>query len=343
MKHLVVCCDGTWNTPDHVDRGRVSPTNVVKTALTVAAQRTDGTAQVVHYHSGVGTGTFDHLRGGAFGYGLSANILEAYRFLVRHFEPGDALYLFGFSRGAYTARCLAGLVRNSGIVRTASPGLLDQAYALYRRRDDASHPRGVEACLFRRMHAHETRIRCIGVWDTVGALGIPGGGFRLLNRRWAFHDVDLSTTVDNAFQALAADEERKVFVPSVWRRQPGANGQRLEQAWFAGAHSNVGGGYADAGLSDLAFLWMKQRAEECGLEFDEEAVRNATRPDPRGELRDSSVGIYRFLPRHRRPIGEAPGGDESVDDSVVARIESVGAYRPENVLAYLRRAGRIAA
>src|SRR6185503_16018117 len=126
----------TWNTPDHVDRGRVSPTNVVKTALTVAARRTDGAPQIIHYHSGVGTGRFDHLRGGAFGYGLSANILEAYRFVVRHFEPGDALYLFGFSRGAYTARSLAGLIRNSGIVRSASPRLLDQAYTLYRRRDD---------------------------------------------------------------------------------------------------------------------------------------------------------------------------------------------------------------
>jgi len=343
VKHLVVCCDGTWNTPDHVDRGRASPTNVVKTALTVAPRRSDGTPQIVHYHTGVGTGRFDHLRGGAFGYGLSANILEAYRFVVRHFEPGDALYLFGFSRGAYTARSLAGLIRNSGVLTSLSSRLVDQAYALYRRRDDASHPRGIEACLFRRMHSHETRIRCIGVWDTVGSLGIPGGGFRRLNRRWAFHDVDLSTTVDNAFQALAADEERKVFVPALWRRRPGSNGQRLEQAWFAGAHSNVGGGYADAGLSDLAFLWMKRRAEESGLEFDDAAVRDATHPDPHGELRDSSVGIYRFLPHRRRTIGAAEGGNESIDDSVVARLEGVRDYRPENVLAFLRRAGRAAA
>jgi uncharacterized protein (DUF2235 family) len=343
MKNLVVCCDGTWSTPDHVDRGRVSPTNVVKTALAVAARRSDGTLQLIHYHSGVGTGRFDHLRGGAFGFGLSANILEAYRFVARHFEPGDALFLFGFSRGAYTARSLAGLIRTCGILRRLSRERLDEAYALYRRRDDTSHPRGVEASLFRRMHSHETRIRCIGVWDTVGALGIPGGGFRWLNRRWTFHDVDLSSTVDNAFQALAIDEERSVFVPALWRRQPGTAGQRLEQVWFAGAHSNVGGGYADAGLSDLAFLWMKQRAEECGLEFDETAVRNATHPDLRGELRDSSVGVARFLPRRRRPIGAAPDGNESVHDSVLARIDSVGGYRPENVLAFLRRQGRAAA
>ncbi len=343
MKHLVVCCDGTWNTPDHVDRGRVSPTNVVRTALAVLPERADGTKQLVHYHSGVGTGRFDHLRGGAFGLGLSENILEAYRFVARHFEPGDALFLFGFSRGAYTARSLAGLIRNCGVLRMPSRERLDQAYALYRRCDDAAHPRGIEARLFRRMHSHETRIRCIGVWDTVGALGIPGGGFRWLNRRWAFHDVDLSTTVDNAFQALAADEERKVFVPALWRRQPAANGQRLEQVWFAGAHSNVGGGYADTGLSDLAFLWMKQRAEECGLEFDEQQVRDAVHPDVRGELRDSSVGIYRLLPHRRRPIGAAPGGDESVHDSVVARMDAVPGYRPENVLSFLRRTGRAAA
>ena len=343
MKHIVVCCDGTWNTPDHVDRGRVSPSNVVKTALAVAPRRSDGTAQVVHYDRGVGTDWFDHLRGGAFGYGLSANILEAYRFLARRFEPGDALFLFGFSRGAYTARSLAGLIRNCGILKVPSPERVEQAYALYRRRDDASHPRGTEAQLFRRTHSHETRIRCIGVWDTVGALGIPGGGFRWLNSRWAFHDVDLSSTVDNAFQALAIDEERKVFVPSLWRRQPGSNGQRLEQTWFAGAHSNVGGGYADAGLSDITFLWMKQRAEECGLEFDASAARDALRPDPFGELRDSSVGVYRFLPRRRRPIGEMAGASESVHPSVEARMAGVKAYRPENVLDFLRRAGRVAA
>ncbi|HZN03864.1 MAG TPA: DUF2235 domain-containing protein, partial [Candidatus Polarisedimenticolia bacterium] len=231
----------------------------------------------------------------------------------------------------------AGLIRNCGVPKTPSPDLIKTAYALYRRRDDASHPRGIEARLFRRMHAHETRIRCIGVWDTVGALGIPGGGFRWLNRRWAFHDVDLSSTVDNAFHALAADEERKVFVPSLWRRQPGSNGQRLEQVWFAGAHSNIGGGYADPGLSDVAFLWMKQRAEECGLDFDAAVVRDATRPDPLGELRDSSVGVYRFLPRRRRPIGETPGANESVHGSVPARLAGVPGYRPENVLAFLRR------
>ena len=343
MKHIVVCCDGTWNTPDHVDRGRVSPSNVVRTALAVAPHRSDGTAQVVHYDRGVGTHWFDHLRGGAFGYGLSANVLEAYRFLARRFEPGDALFLFGFSRGAYTARSLAGLIRNCGILKVPSPGRVEEAYALYRRRDDASHPRGTEAELFRRMHSHETRIRCIGVWDTVGALGIPGGGFRWLNSRWAFHDVDLSSTVDNAFQALAADEERKVFVPSLWRRQPGSNGQRLEQVWFAGAHSNVGGGYADSGLADVAFLWMKQRAEECGLQFGESALGGAVRPDPLGELRDSSVGIYRFLPHRRRPIGETPGAGESVHESVLARIACVPGYRPENVLAFLRRQGRAAA
>ena len=343
MKHIVVCCDGTWNTPDHVDRGKVSPSNVVKMALAVVPVHTDGTPQIVHYHSGVGTGRFDHLRGGAFGFGLSANILEAYRFVVRRFEPGDALFLFGFSRGAYTARSLAGLIRNCGVLRTPAPDRIEQAYALYRRRDDASHPRGIEARLFRRMHAHETRLRCIGVWDTVGALGIPGGGFRWLNRRWAFHDVHLSGTVDNAFQALAADEERKVFVPALWRRQPESNGQRLEQVWFAGAHSNVGGGYADAGLSDLAFLWMAQRAAECGLELDEQVVRDTARPNPLGELRDSSVGIYRFLPGRRRPIGEMPGGNESVHDSVEARLAAVPGYRPENILAFLRRAGRAAA
>src|SRR5712692_7795233 len=116
-KRLVICCDGTWDVPDHLDRGLVRPTNVAKLALAVSQVAGDGTEQQVYYHAGVGTGRFDHLRGGIFGSGLSRNILDAYRFIIGAFEENDELWLFGFSRGAYTARSRAGLIRNCGVLQ----------------------------------------------------------------------------------------------------------------------------------------------------------------------------------------------------------------------------------
>jgi uncharacterized protein (DUF2235 family) len=306
MKRIVVCCDGTWNTPDQQDNGKPSPTNVVRTVRTVAERDSGGRRQLVYYDEGVGTRWFDHLTGGAFGYGLSANIRQAYRYLVRHYQPGDEIFLFGFSRGAYTARSTAGLIRNCGLLKRKHIGRIDEAYAFYRRRDDASHPTGAEAQDFRRKYSQEIRIKFIGVWDTVGALGIPFGILRFFNRVLEFHDVKLSSYVENAFQALAIDEKRKFFVPAIWEQQAHAADQVLEQAWFAGAHSNVGGGYADSGLSDIAFLWIKNKAERCGLAFNEDYVAANIHPDVRGVLRDSKTWIYRLIPDYLRPIGGEP-------------------------------------
>jgi uncharacterized protein (DUF2235 family) len=174
---------------------------------------------------GVGTTRGERIRGGAFGFGLSRDIRDTYRFLVQNFEPGDELFFFGFSRGAFTARSTVGLIRNSGILGREHADRVDEAYALYRSRSSQTHPRSVEA-LFRRSYSHETRIRFIGVWDTVGALGVPLSGLRLLNlinRRWQFHHTDLSTTVDGAFQALAIDEKRGPFQPTIWAQQAHAN------------------------------------------------------------------------------------------------------------------------
>jgi len=189
---------------------------------------------------------------------------------MHNFEPDDELFFFGFSRGAYTARSTVGFVRNAGILRLENADRIDEAYALYR--DRATHPRDIESQLFRRSFSRETRIRFIGVWDTVGALGIPWSGMpgiELINRRWQFHDTDLSTTVDAAFQALAIDEKRPPFEPAIWSQQPDAVGQRLEQVWFAGVHCDVGGGYPDSTLADMrhwgqaarAFLSNRTRSE----------------------------------------------------------------------------------
>ncbi|MEO9138565.1 MAG: DUF2235 domain-containing protein [Jatrophihabitans sp.] len=193
------------------------------------------------------------MRGGAFGFGLSRDVRDAYRFLVTHFEPGDEVFFFGFSRGAFTARSTAGFVRNCGILRPDEADRVDEAYAQYRSR--TAHPRGVQAQLFRHSFSNETRICFIGGWDTVGALGVPLSGARFLNslnRGSQFHDTALSTTVDAAYQALAIDEKRKPFRPAVWRKQPSTVPQDVEQVRFAGVHCNLGGDYADHALSDVA-------------------------------------------------------------------------------------------
>ncbi|WP_338930469.1 DUF2235 domain-containing protein [Streptomyces netropsis] len=334
-KRLIVCCDGTWNLAD-----QLSKTNVTKVALAVRP-RAAGVEQRVYYHSGVGTRRWERLRGGAFGMGLSGNVMDAYRFLVSDYEPGDELFLFGFSRGAFTARSLAGLVRNSGILRRGNVDRIMDAWALYR--DRLEKPSGTASTLFRRTYAHETEIQFIGVWDTVGALGIPlpgAGGtpnngpwwrkpVDLANRRWGFHDTELSSWVKGAFHALAVDEQRTPFRPTLWHQKPGAaeNGQELKQVWFTGSHSQVGGGDKETALSDITLLWMVAQAHRYGLEFDTEALSEAgprdmtpdrgidfeVRPDPMGTVHNSRRGPYRLARPWHRPIGQAADDQGRLD------------------------------
>lgn len=357
-KRLIVCCDGTWNLAD-----QPSKTNVTKVALSVRPRSAAGVEQRVFYHSGVGTRRLERLRGGAFGMGLSRNVVDAYRFLVHNYEPGDELYLFGFSRGAYTARSLAGLVRNSGILRRENAGRVKEAWSLYR--DRVETPSGTASTLFRRAFSYEPEIHFIGVWDTVGALGIPVPGPRwlkpvvtMVNRRWAFHDTQLSSHVKGAFHALAIDEQRSAFRPTLWSRGPGDTDteQELRQVWFAGVHSDIGGGYPETSLSDIALLWMVHHARRYGLEFDTRALspdgpremspdRNTefrVRPLVMGELHDSRTGLYRLAGPLHRPIGRTAGDkggalDASQYLAVPARERHDGdpAYRPPELDKYL--------
>lgn len=352
-KRLVVCCDGTWNVPDQRDGGSTCPSNVSKLALAIKPEDDGGIEQRVYYHRGVGTGRFDHLLGGAFGFGLSQNIQDAYRFLMELYEPDDEIYLFGFSRGAYTARSLAGYIRNSGLLRREYRHKLGAAFHLYRRRDDASHPDAIEATLFRESFAWEVRIKFIGVWDTVGSLGIPVGvpwlpmsSLHLINQRWEFHDVKLSRFVDNAFQAIAIDEQRPQFVPTLWEQQPNFGQQTMEQRWFAGVHTNVGGGYKDSGLSDITFLWMRDKAEGCGLATDIAKLEQqdiTPAPNVLGELRDSRTGLYRLFPPKVRAIGQEQITNEAVHVSARDRMEKghTQPYRPRNLMQYLEAGGKV--
>lgn len=318
-RKLIVCCDGTWNFAD-----QPRTTNVTKVAL-AARTEADGAAQRVYYGSGVGLRPWQRWRGGAFGMGLSSNVQDAYRFLVDTYEPGDELFLFGFSRGAFTARSLAGLVRNSGILRRESAHRVKEAWALYR--DRAEKPTSTASKLFRGAHAHETGIHFIGVWDTVGALGIPTGA--PFNRRWAFHDTELSSWIKGAFHALAVDEQRAPFTPTLWHQQPGAakSGQELKQVWFSGVHCDVGGGYEKTGLSDIALLWMVQQARRYGLEFKKEAF-GELEPDSMGELHDSLTGLNRLMGQLHRPVGRAANGCEYLSNTATERYSNDADYRP---------------
>jgi uncharacterized protein (DUF2235 family) len=337
-KRLVICCDGTWNSLK-----QPAPTNVSKVWGAVPGEAADGVRQPSCYVRGVGAGLpwLGHLAGGAFGWGLSANVRKAYEFVVENYVPGDELFFFGFSRGAYTARSTVGLIRNCGVLRPEHTGLIGAAYRLYRDRDKATGPDAPEAVRFREEHAHEdvTRIRFIGVWDTVGALGIPLSGGRLLhkfNERWQFHDMTLSSTVDSAFQALAVDEHRKSYVPAVWEpsSKPAEQKQEREQVWFTGAHSDVGGGYREQDLSDLALRWMTNRAEKCGLAFDPGAFDGLAGANAEGELHNSLNVFFRLFGSADRPIGEKDAPSESLASSARDRHQAT-AYSPANLVTYL--------
>jgi uncharacterized protein (DUF2235 family) len=335
MRRLVVCADGTWNRPDQLDENRPAPTNVVKVGTAVLPVDSLGVTQVVAYHSGVGErgGLWDHLTGGAFGEGISRNILDLYRFLITNYAPGDEVWLFGFSRGAYAVRSLAGLLRNSGLLMREHLGEMLSAYALYRDRSDATHPDSRRARAFRQDYAWPAfGIRFIGVWDTVGALGIPVTPLRFWTKKdYEFHDVQLSRTVDFAYQALAIDEHRKPFEPAVWHKHPHAPPtQVLEQAWFPGVHSNVGGGYADTALADCALAWMWDRAEKAGLGLDP-ALQPQGNPD--GEMRDSSTWFFGLLGDGTRVLGakNGKGGAELPHRAALVR----SGYGPPNLTAFL--------
>lgn len=354
-KRIAIFCDGTWNRADQAQGDSPCPTNVVRLALRVSRRSRDE-PQVVYYGQGVGTGgSIDKLTGGAFGKGLDDNLFAAYRFLILNYEPGDQIFLFGFSRGAYTARSLAGMIRKCGILSLRWAERYISALDLYR---NGQHPDDSQPSEFRRSYCtcggQPIPIQFIGVWDTVGALGIPVAGLRALTAgKYQFHDVELSGTVRNAFHALAIDEQRRPFQDARWAYKP-KPGQRVEQVWFCGAHSDVGGGYArhEWGLADISFQWMKNMAASSGLGFDEAIeLQRILKPDPLGPLHDARKGIYRMLPPYLRDIGtmasvgDAPPGEprldptQSIHDSVLRRWDADPTYRPENLRRYLMKIG----
>jgi uncharacterized protein (DUF2235 family) len=348
MKRIAICCDGTWNKAD-----QEYPTNVAKITSSIADYG-NGALQRVFYDNGVGTGgPVNKVLGGVLGLGLAANVWDAYRFLVDNYESGDELYFFGFSRGAYTARSTVGMIRKCGILRRDQADHLNEAYRLYK--NSKIHPDDCFAKNFRRDHSvlHErepadaTPVKFIGVWDTVGALGVPVNLIsRFTAKYYQFHDVALSRSVENAYQALAIDEKRRDYKATLWEQHPNATNQKLEQRWFAGVHRNVGGGTPDSRQPDRTFRWIQQKAAACGLAFDQQWIAANIKDDEVGPLEESRTGVFLLRALFWRPIGKGvPPGEaiylggrshEDVDPAVIKRNLKDPSYRPLNLVFYYR-------
>lgn len=356
-RRLVLLFDGTWNKSE-------SNTNVLRLRRLIAARDGTDIEQLVNYVAGVGVlPGLTHLLGGAFGYGLSENVIHGYRWLCETWRPGDDIYLFGFSRGAYTARSLAGLIRKCGLLRRAADGSvaraeLNRAYDFYR--DIETRPDDPPALQYRANHSTEVDIHFIGVWDTVGSLGIPdtGSWFPYARARYQFHDTELSKIVKHAYQALALDEHRADFAPAVWTRNPYTvkAGESLtskkqeqvevEQRWFIGSHADVGGGNERDGagrkpdpLPDLALAWLQLKAIASGLACSALLVPSgdAYTGKPRNSYREFMRGIYKeFKPPFDRLLGS--GVNEKVDESVWRRWLADASYRSPTLVRGLANA-----
>lgn len=325
MKNLIICCDGTWNTPDQADNGVPIPTNVVRLFNCLADEDAAGTVQHRYYHPGVGTGAnwWDKVVGGGAGAGLDRNIMSAYRELCDHYRPGDRMFLFGFSRGAYTVRSLAGLIHACGILDS---GGLDEKELWarvntvftqgYRRRPQGQEAWTRDGWAMRAMPG-QAPIHFLGVWDTVGALGIPDD-MALLNlldnlHDHSFHDTGLNDSVVRACHAVAMDEMRANFLPTLWADDP-----RVTQVWFPGVHSDVGGGYGQTGLADGALRWMIDQAQAVGLCFVAPMVAQIT-PDSRAVLHDSCQGVFALMPTQPRNVPRLLPGSEHLHVSAIDR------------------------
>jgi uncharacterized protein (DUF2235 family) len=328
MTKLAVFFDGTWNTP--TDR-----TNVYK--LYKLLDEVDLSKQQGVYIPGVGTekggllSSVHNFFGGAFGDGLSKNILQGYRWLIDIYKPGDEIFIIGFSRGAYSARSLAGLIRNCGLLRKENISAANEAYNMYR---DKLGPESEAAKEFRKELSFDVDISFVGVWDTVGSLGIPVKGFSLpgFNDHYQFHDTQLSRRVRAAYHGLAINEFRSPYEPTFWTKADALQNARpdnlpVEQRWFIGAHSNVGGGYAQDRLCNVTCRWIQKMAQKHGLEFFSDwpvGDEDYSLPprDSYSEFVGEHRGLDKVVERVCRTVGSPDTLNETLDPSVKRRIEA---------------------
>jgi uncharacterized protein (DUF2235 family) len=357
-KNIILCSDGTGNT---AIKGR--GTNVFKLfeAVDLNEYRSDPRldAQLAFYDDGVGTegNALVKMLGGAAGYGLGRNVKKLYRELARVYDEGDRIFLFGFSRGAFTVRTLAGMIGACGILAGESfetagrlRDAVDEAYAAYRALYDSRLKRLVGPWLGRphdakatetfkqrhRVHA-PVEIEFVGVWDTVDAVGMPFALADFVNswiRQFKFPTHTLGKHVLHACHALSLDDDRVAFEPVLWTAEPGDD--RIDQVWFAGCHSNVGGGYPKQGLSLVALEWMLHHAAHRGLRLqplDREIVRGHASADDM--LYDPRAGLgifYRWAPRDVRAYCVKSGIAPRLHVTVAERIaHGTDDYAPGNI------------
>ena len=320
MKNIVICSDGTGN-----EFGE-NNTNVVE-AYSICKKTS---AQVVFYDPGVGTGSWEYTEGQGpgeeslrslsdqiTGNGLQNNVNDAYKFLMETYEDGDRIYLFGFSRGAFTVRSLAGMLYKVGLLPAENDNLIPYAAKLYNIEGNIEIAHGFRETFSRRCPVH-----FVGVWDTVASLVMNAG------KRW--HSHALNPEVKFAYHALSIDEKRRDFPPCLWLEGPNdvAPGQIIEQVWFAGVHSDVGGWYEERGLANISLHWMLTKASSRGLKIDRSEL-GARQPDPHDTIHNSFKGIWRIRGRHARKIPSGSRVHASVFERKRRRSNN---YKPKNLL-----------
>jgi uncharacterized protein (DUF2235 family) len=308
-KNIVICCDGTGN-----EFGEHN-TNVVWMYNPIIRDHN----QVAYYDPGIGTfsvfgRTFGKKVGKtlglAFGYGLRENIEDAYEYLMNQYERGDKVYLFGFSRGAFTVRMLAGMLHKVGLLQKGSVNLVPYASEVYsaRRNDDV-------AAGFKETYCHPCAVHFIGVWDTVASLGMFYGK--------QFPNERLNPEVAHGYHAISINEKRRKFPVSLWDEEHLTPAQNVVQAWFAGVHSDVGGSYPERSLSDIALMWMLENAEKHGLRLTNGWQENCE-PNPLGKIHQSRVGAWRIW----RPVKRSIPEGAQIHESVLIRSAGIGGYEP---------------
>jgi hypothetical protein len=367
-KRIILLLDGTWNDAD------VGPfdTNIVRlreiiarsldakpssslsqsdpppvgdpTTKPVSGRTFQGqTEHIVFYERGVGTGPLlDRIKGGSFGDGLSRNIRRAYKFLSFFYEPDDQIFIFGFSRGAYTARSLVGYMAAAGLLKreNCTPDLEHKSWTYYRTDPNDRMP-GIWTELTPFVHERSAfRIACLGVFDTVGALGIPLPEFYRVNRQsYEFHDVDLCSITNVNLHALAIDEHREPFAPAVWRKPKFKSFSTVtEQVWFTGSHADVGGGYIKEeqrvathmkALDDITLDWMLKRVIKYFPDFpyDDQTWKVLDTSWSSAPRHESRNGFYRFMRLALRSVanrGLGATGRRQINVGYDRHAESIG-------------------
>ena len=329
-KRIILCADGTWNTP-HGPTALPNDTNVRK--LYELIENSPG--QLKYYDSGVGTNglPFEHFFGGAFGDGLFEKVQDGYEFLSYVWDPGDDIFIFGFSRGAYTARSLAGMIAYFGVPnKNLDNQTVRRIFTAYRITDHAQKL-ATKASLASEYGLEDVKVQMVGVWDTVGALGIPGHLFSEFDQeKYGFLDTTINPCIQKAYHAIAIDERRASFLPTLWSNSDGSprdNDAQVQQVWFPGVHCDVGGSYAEAQLSNVTLRWMIDNARANGLVFDDAAVQaclGAPPFHPEGPAHDEWKPIPWGLPKHRTVPDNAV-----MSNTVKVRMQRLLDYKPLNL------------